>query len=70
MSWFRLFDDLRSRDANNLFEYSFQDHSLRITDVVIGYGGCNAVIVSASDDRTCKVSLTLSVWQFIVELQT
>lgn len=54
-SLYMLFDDLRSRDAKNLFEYSFQDHSLRITDVVIGYGGCNAIIVSASDDRTCKV---------------
>ena len=33
-----------------------------MTDVVIGNGGCNAIIVSASEDRTCKVCLTVFVW--------
>lgn len=35
--------------------YSFSEHSLRVTDVVLGYGGCNALIISSSEDRTCKV---------------
>ncbi|KAK7340711.1 hypothetical protein VNO77_21421 [Canavalia gladiata] len=54
-SLFMIFDDVRSQQANNLYEYSFSEHTLRVTDVVIGYGGCNAIIVSASEDRTCKV---------------
>lgn len=54
-SLFSLFDDLRSREEKNLYEYSFSEHTMRVTDVVIGNGGCNAIIVSASDDRTCKV---------------
>lgn len=33
---------------------------MRVTDVKTGYGGCNAIIVSASEDRTCKVRLTKS----------
>ena len=62
MSWFRIFDDLRSLEAKNLYEYSFSEHTLCVTDVVIGYGGCNAIIVSASEDRTCKVCFALFVW--------
>ncbi|XP_020211750.1 protein ROOT INITIATION DEFECTIVE 3 [Cajanus cajan] len=54
-SLFMIFDDLRSQQANNLYEYSFSEHTLSVTDVVIGNGGCNAIIVSASEDRTCKV---------------
>ncbi|KAK6160688.1 hypothetical protein DH2020_004069 [Rehmannia glutinosa] len=42
-------------EARHLFEYSFHEHSLRVTDVKTGYGGSNAIIVSASEDRTCKV---------------
>jgi len=30
-----------------------------VTDVVIGNGGCSAIIVSASEDRTCKVCFTV-----------
>jgi pre-rRNA-processing protein IPI3 len=59
MSWFRLFDDLSNQEAKNLYEYSFSEHTMRVTDVVIGYGGSNAIIVSASDDRTCKVCFIL-----------
>ena len=55
--WFRIFDDLRCQQASNLYEYSFSEHTLTVTDVVIGNGGCNAIIVSASKDRTCKVCL-------------
>ncbi|ESW11388.1 hypothetical protein PHAVU_008G025800 [Phaseolus vulgaris] len=54
-SLFMIFDDFRGQQANNLYEYSFSGHTLRVTDVVIGNGGCNAIIVSASEDRTCKV---------------
>ncbi|WJX10489.1 hypothetical protein P8452_01206 [Trifolium repens] len=54
-SLFRLFDDLSNQEAKNLYEYSFSGHTMRVTDVVIGYGGSNAIIISASDDRTCKV---------------
>lgn len=56
---FRIVDDLRCQEANNLFEHSFSEHTLRVTDVVIGHGGCNAIIVSASEDRTCKVWFTV-----------
>lgn len=50
-----IFDDVRRREASKIYEYSFSDHTLCVNDVVIGYGGCNAIIASASDDRTCKV---------------
>ncbi|KAK3029459.1 hypothetical protein RJ639_037744 [Escallonia herrerae] len=55
-----IFDDVRREEARHLYEYSFSEHTLRVTDVVTGFGGCNAIIVSASEDRTCKVwSLSL-----------
>lgn len=46
---------MRRQEATHLYEHSFTGHALRVTDVVIGYGGSNAIIVSASEDRTCKV---------------
>ncbi|ERM93812.1 protein ROOT INITIATION DEFECTIVE 3 isoform X2 [Amborella trichopoda] len=36
-------------------EHSFSGHSLPITDIVCGFGGCNSTIVSSSEDYTCKV---------------
>ncbi|PIN16451.1 WD40 repeat protein [Handroanthus impetiginosus] len=54
-SLYLIFDDATSREARHLYEYSFHEHSLRVTDVKSGYGGCNAIIVSSSEDRTCKV---------------
>ncbi|KAL6995493.1 hypothetical protein U1Q18_005630 [Sarracenia purpurea var. burkii] len=53
--WFlgRMTDQLES--ARHIYEYSFSEHTLRVTDVAAGYGGCNAIVVSASEDRTCKV---------------
>ncbi|KAF3612568.1 putative transcription factor HEC2-like [Capsicum annuum] len=51
----RVFDDLLRGKARQPYEYSFSEHSLKVTDVVIGYGGANAIVVSASEDRTCKV---------------
>lgn len=50
-----IFDDVRRREASKIYEYSFSEHTLCVNDVVIGYGGYNAIIASASDDRTCKV---------------
>ncbi|XVF36291.1 hypothetical protein REPUB_Repub19eG0045500 [Reevesia pubescens] len=54
-SLFMIFDDVRRQQASHLYEYSFTEHTLRVTDIVMGYGGGNAIIVSASEDRTCKV---------------
>ncbi|XP_034677517.1 protein ROOT INITIATION DEFECTIVE 3 [Vitis riparia] len=54
-SLFMIFDDLRREEAGHLYEHSFSEHTLRVTDIVTGYGGGNAIIVSASEDRTCKV---------------
>ncbi|KAK7276940.1 hypothetical protein RIF29_18089 [Crotalaria pallida] len=56
-----IFDDLKSQEASNLYMHSFSQNSLLVTDVVIGNGGANAIIVSASEDRTCKVWL-LFLW--------
>ncbi|XP_016449551.1 protein ROOT INITIATION DEFECTIVE 3-like [Nicotiana tabacum] len=50
-----VFDDLLRDKARQPYEYSFSEHSLKVTDVVTGYGGANAIVVSASEDRTCKV---------------
>ncbi|XP_044512249.1 protein ROOT INITIATION DEFECTIVE 3 [Mangifera indica] len=50
-----IFDDYESQQASHLYLHSFSEHTLRVTDVVSGSGGCNAIIVSASEDRTCKV---------------
>ncbi|KAL4579335.1 hypothetical protein LXL04_015477 [Taraxacum kok-saghyz] len=50
-----IFDEERQQGAANLYEYSFHGHALPVTDIVTGYGGSNAIILSASQDRTCKV---------------
>lgn len=50
-----IFDDYLREQASHPYEHSFSEHTLCITDIVAGYGGCNAIIVSASEDRTCKV---------------
>ena len=52
---FRMFDDVRRKEARHDFVYSFRDHTLRVTNVKSGHGGSNAVIISASEDQTCKV---------------
>lgn len=42
--------------------HSFSAHTLPVTDIVSGYGGCSAIIVSSSLDFTCKIwSLALRV---------
>ena len=45
---------MRREEAGHLYEHSFSDHTFRVTGIVTGYGGGNAIIVSASEDRTCK----------------
>lgn len=54
-SLFKIFDDIRRAEEKHLFEHNFSEHTLRVTDIVCGHGGCNAVIVSASEDQTCKI---------------
>lgn len=51
----RMFDDMAKASAGVLYRYSFSEHSLRVTDVVTGHGLCNSIIISSSEDRTCKV---------------
>ncbi|KAF5747040.1 protein ROOT INITIATION DEFECTIVE 3 [Tripterygium wilfordii] len=51
----KIFDVYRVDQGSHLYEHSFSEHTLRVTDIVAGYGSCNAIIVSASEDRTCKV---------------
>lgn len=50
-----IFDEERQQRAGHLYLYSFSEHALPVTDIVTGYGGSNAIILSASQDRTCKV---------------
>ncbi|CAM8918992.1 unnamed protein product [Rhodiola kirilowii] len=50
-----IFDDQRREEADRLYEHSFSEHSLPVTDIVCGVAGHNTIIVSASEDCTCKV---------------
>lgn len=54
-SLFMMFDDARRKRARHDHVHSFGEHTLRVTDVKSGHGGSNAVIISASEDQTCKV---------------
>ncbi|XP_054819626.1 protein ROOT INITIATION DEFECTIVE 3 isoform X2 [Prosopis cineraria] len=54
-SLFMIFDDFKRQEAGHHYEHSFSEHTLPVTDIVIGYGACNAIIISAAEDRTCKV---------------
>ncbi|KAM7279677.1 hypothetical protein ACFE04_006811 [Oxalis oulophora] len=55
-SLFMIFDDYEREQASHIYEHSFAGyHSGRITDLAIGLGGGNANVVSACEDRTCKV---------------
>ncbi|CAN6469318.1 unnamed protein product [Victoria cruziana] len=61
-SMFRMFDDGGMLQHEHPYEHRFHGHALPVTDVVSGYGGCNAIVISSSDDCTCKVwSLSLGV---------
>ncbi|KAJ6826824.1 protein ROOT INITIATION DEFECTIVE 3 isoform X1 [Iris pallida] len=50
-----MFDDIGKEAARNLYRYNFSEHTLRVTDVASGHGLCNSIVVSSSEDRTCKV---------------
>ncbi|VFQ62333.1 unnamed protein product [Cuscuta campestris] len=50
-----VFDDSMRKQAERPYEHSFSKHTLKVTDIVVGSGGVNAIIISASEDRTCKV---------------
>ncbi|KAJ4834660.1 hypothetical protein Tsubulata_034486 [Turnera subulata] len=52
---YMIFDDYHKQAASQLYEHSFSEHTLPVTDIAVGYGGGGAIIVSASEDRTCKV---------------
>ncbi|CAN6901772.1 unnamed protein product [Brassica oleracea] len=52
----RLFDDIqRQQQGSTFYEHDFNEHSTSVTDIVIDYGGCNALLVTAPEDCTCKV---------------
>jgi len=67
---------LASGNANEGAEprYSWTNHTLPITDVHVGCGGCRARVVTASRDKTVKVSisvfLTIILLMPLVALQT
>lgn len=50
----RIFDDHQSQHEKHRYLLSFTEHSLSVTDMVLGFG-YDPIIVSASEDRTCKV---------------
>ncbi|URD73798.1 WD repeat-containing protein 18-like [Musa troglodytarum] len=50
-----MFEDVAKASAGVLYRYSFSEHALRVTDVVTGHGLCNSIIISSSEDRTCKI---------------
>ncbi|MQL82931.1 hypothetical protein Taro_015427 [Colocasia esculenta] len=54
-SLFRVFDERENSVVKHPYHYSFQEHTLRVTDVVSGYGLCNSIVISSSEDHTCKV---------------
>eukprot|EP00268_Persea_americana_P036723 TRINITY_DN3624_c1_g1_i1.p1 TRINITY_DN3624_c1_g1~~TRINITY_DN3624_c1_g1_i1.p1 ORF type:complete len:226 (-),score=36.74 TRINITY_DN3624_c1_g1_i1:2581-3258(-) len=60
-SLLKLFDDLGDTMPYHSYELSFSEHTLRVTDIISGYGGCGAIIVSSSEDHTCKGCFSL-VW--------
>ena len=58
ISWvhdFSIFGMGENEVVKDPFIFSFQEHTLRVTDIVSGYGLCNSIIISSSEDRTCKV---------------
>ncbi|KAK9697896.1 hypothetical protein RND81_08G068000 [Saponaria officinalis] len=54
-SLFMMFDDNRREQSRHSYVHSFMQHTSHLTDVKIGHGGSNAVLISASEDRTCKI---------------
>ncbi|PON94206.1 Guanine nucleotide-binding protein, beta subunit [Trema orientale] len=54
-SLLKIFDDYLTQQASHLYEYNFMEHQRCVNGIKAGYGGHNAIIVSASSDKTCKV---------------
>lgn len=50
----RIFDALKAQSGLS-YLYSWTEHALRVTDIVVGRGLSNSIIISSSEDRTCKV---------------
>ncbi|KAI4297534.1 hypothetical protein L6164_037420 [Bauhinia variegata] len=40
----------------------FSEHTMQVTGIVIGYGGCNTIIVLALENRTLRFDLLSSAW--------
>ena len=49
----------RQQQGSTFYEHDFNEHTTSVTDIVIDYGGCNALLVTASEDCTCKVRTCL-----------
>ncbi|KAJ4815815.1 hypothetical protein LUZ62_028381 [Rhynchospora pubera] len=47
--------DASKFQSSSSYLYSFTEHALRVTDVVSGRGLSNSIIISSSEDRTCKI---------------
>ncbi|PIA52352.1 hypothetical protein AQUCO_01000305v1 [Aquilegia coerulea] len=50
-----LVDVMSGNREGNSYLHNFSEHTLRVTDVKLGYGGGCGIIISSSEDRTCKV---------------
>ncbi|XP_078171355.1 protein ROOT INITIATION DEFECTIVE 3-like [Carex rostrata] len=49
-----IFDVLKAQSGLS-YLYSWTEHALRVTDIVVGRGLSNSIIISSSEDRTCKI---------------
>ncbi|WOL13512.1 hypothetical protein Cni_G22282 [Canna indica] len=50
-----MFDDIAMSAGSDQFRFSFSEHALRVMDIVSGHGLCNSIVISSSEDRTCKI---------------
>ncbi|KAG0482411.1 hypothetical protein HPP92_010495 [Vanilla planifolia] len=50
-----VFDKVAREVGGNVYIYSFMEHALRVTSVVSGHGLCNSIVISSSEDRSCKI---------------
>ncbi|CAN6845694.1 unnamed protein product [Brassica oleracea] len=53
--YIRVWSLIRQQQGSTFYEHDFNEHTTSVTDIVIDYGGCNALLVTASEDCTCKV---------------
>lgn len=52
----RMLDEQSRLEANTSYLYNFSQHALPVTDIACFLGG---IVVSSSEDRTCKVRMQL-----------